>query len=112
MEPDKQLAQRVALHGERMIQVTLRFWTNDIAEDDKSILPRNAWTSGVVSVERNKSHGIKPLPPKPFHTLLDLSAVIESVLIAHGITLHPSRKMDKYVKTRPRRNRKLREAES
>src|SRR5215470_3289448 len=97
MESYKDLA-RDALQGERMIEVKVRFWTNDLAKGVGKILPRHAWSSGVVSIERNKSHGIEPLSPKPFHTLMDLSAVIEKVLIAQGITLHASRKMSKYTK--------------
>ena len=51
-------------------------------------------------MERNRSHGIDPGNPKPFHTLMDLSAVIEKVLIEHGVVLHRSRKMKKYIAER------------
>ena len=50
-------------------------------------------------MEGNKSHGIAPGKPKPFHSLLDIGAVIEKVLIDHGITLHSSKKMGKYFTT-------------
>ncbi|HYL58711.1 MAG TPA: hypothetical protein VEU51_07560, partial [Candidatus Acidoferrales bacterium] len=85
MESTKDLAERAALHGERMLEISVRFWTNDIAVDEGNIVPKHAWTSGVISLVRNKSHDIEPLPPKPFHTLMDLSGVIEQVLIAHGV---------------------------
>ena len=87
---------REAKHGERMIEVKIRFWTDTLAPRGK-VIPKNAWTSGVVRIESNKTHGIKPLPPVPFNSLLDVGAAIEKVLMAHGITLHPSRKMRKYV---------------
>lgn len=87
----------VADQGERMIEIKLRFWTNDIAAQKGEIVPRHAWTSGVVRMERNDSHGIKPGSPRPFHTLLDVGAVIEKVLVEHGIVLHPSRNMKKYL---------------
>jgi hypothetical protein len=47
-------------------------------------------------MERNRSHGIEPGKPAPFHSLLDVGAVIEKTLIEHGVVLRPSRKMKKY----------------
>lgn len=85
-----------AQQGERMIEIKVRFWTNDIAEGKGNIRPKHAWSSGVVRIERNKSHGLVPQKPLPFHSLLDLTAVIEKVLLAQGITLHSSQKMKKY----------------
>lgn len=86
-----------AKQGEKMIEVKLRFWTNDIAPEPGKVVPRHAWTGGVVRMERNKSHGIAPGSPRPFHTLLDVGAVVEKVLIDHGIVLHPTPKMKKYM---------------
>lgn len=80
-----------------MIEIRVRFWTNDIAEGDGMILPKHAWSSGVVRMERNPSHGVEPGAPKPFHSLMDLPAVMEKVLQEHGIRLHPSRRMQKYL---------------
>ena len=94
---EKKPAARVAGQGERMVEVKIRFWTNNIATEPGEIMPKHAWASGVVRIERNESHGIKPKAPRPFHTLLDVGAVIEKVLIEHGIVLHPSKKMSKYV---------------
>jgi hypothetical protein len=80
-----------------MIEIKVRFWTNDIADGLGRVVPKHAWSSGVVRIERNLTHGIAPKSPKPFHSLLDLGAVIERVLVDHGVTLHPSRRMRKYV---------------
>jgi hypothetical protein len=91
------IKSREAKQGERMIEVKLRFWTNDIASDPGKVIPKHAWTSGVVRIERNKSHGIASSNPRPFNSLLDVGAVIEKVLIDHGIILHPGRKMQKYL---------------
>ncbi len=85
-----------APHGEKMIEIKLRFWTNNIASDGK-VRPKHAWTSGVVRVERNDAHGLVPGNPKPFHSLLDIGAVVEKTLIEHGVTLLPSEKMKKYM---------------
>jgi hypothetical protein len=85
-----------AAPNERMIEVKLRFWTNNIARKKSDVLPRRAWSAGVVRIERNDTHGIKPGKPQPFHSLLDVGAVIERVLISHEIALLPSKKMQKY----------------
>jgi len=79
-----------------MIEVKVRFWTNGIVSGEGKIRPKHAWSGGVVRMEKNVSHDIKPKNPKPFHSLLDVGAVIEKVLIQHGIRLHPGRRMRKY----------------
>lgn len=86
-----------APHGEKMIEVKLRFFTNAIAVEDGKIVPKHAGTTGVVRIERNEAHGITPGSPKPFHSLLDVGAVIERVLIDHGVVLHPGKQMQKYM---------------
>ena len=86
-----------AKQGDKMIELKLRFWTNDIASEPRRVIAKHAWTSGVVRMARNRSHGIEPKSPQEFHSLLDLGAVIEKVLVEHGIVLHPSRRMKKYV---------------
>jgi hypothetical protein len=90
-----------AKHGKKMIEVSLRFWTNDISEEPGKVIPKHAWTSGVVRIQGNESHGIVPGSPLPFHSLLDIGSVIEKVLLNHGVVLHPSTKMDKYCAPRP-----------
>ena len=96
MSDSKDMEQREAQQGEKMIEIRIRFWTNDLADDPGKILPKHAWSSGMVIMDRNKSHGIVPKDPVPFHTLMDLTSVIEKTLITHEITLHSSRKMKKY----------------
>ncbi len=93
--PQKKSVHR-AIHGEKMIEVKIRFWTNNISRREGAIIPKNAWASGVVRMERNDSHGIKPKSPLPFHSLLDVGAAIEKVLVKHGIVLHAGRTMEKY----------------
>ena len=96
----KSLVAREAKHGDKMIEIKLRFWTNDIAEEEGKVIPKHAWTSGVVRIERNDSHGIKPGIPRPFHSLLDVGGVIQKVLIEQGIVLHPGQTMAKYISPR------------
>ena len=90
------LISREAKQGEKMIEVKLRFWTNNIAQEAGKIIPKRAWASGVVRIERNEAHGIKPSNPLPFHSLLDVGLAIEKVLVQHGIVLKAGPKMRKY----------------
>jgi hypothetical protein len=93
----QEMEAREAQHGQRMIEVKIRFWTNDIAEGKGVIRPKHAWARGVVRMERKDTHNIKPQKALPFNSLMELPGVIEKVLIAHEITLHPSPKMRKYL---------------
>ena len=85
--------EKEAKHGEKMIEVKIRFWTNKIAEGKDKIKPKNAWTAGVVRMRRNDLHGIKPGSPLPFGSLMHLGAVVEKCLIKHSITLHTQGKV-------------------
>jgi hypothetical protein len=86
-----------AKFGEKMIDVKVCFWTDDLSGDKRKVIPKHAWTSGVVCVERNETHGIKPSARIPFNSLLDLGSSIEKAFIKHGVVLHPGRKMKKYI---------------
>ena len=96
MPKNPPVQEREAKQGQKMIEIKLRFWTNDIAGKGK-IRPKHAWSGGVVRIERNPSHGIVPGSPLPFHSLLDVGGVIEKLLIQHGIVLHPGTRMRKYI---------------
>jgi hypothetical protein len=89
------VAPREAAHGEKMIELTVRFWTNNLAEEGQ-IVPKHAWASGVVKLEPNATHGIDASRPTPFQSLPDLFSKIEQLMIEHGVTLHPSRVERKY----------------
>ncbi len=91
-----ELAAKEAKHGQKMVEVKVRFWTDDLAAEKGKIVPKHAWTAGVVRIERNDSHEIAPSQPVPFNSLLDLGTAIEKVLIQHGVVLHSSTKMKKY----------------
>ena len=87
-----------AVQGEKMIEVRIRFWTDDIAPNKDEIIPKHAWMSGVVAMDRNKSHGISPEAPIPFNSLLSLGSAIEKVLIAHGVVFHVGGRSKKYMR--------------
>jgi len=82
--------------GERMIQISVRLWTNGIAKTAGKVIPKHALSGGVVRLESNKTHGITAKKPLNFNSLMELTAVIEKVLLMHNIKLHPSRKTRKY----------------
>jgi hypothetical protein len=41
----EEIESREAAQGERMIEVKLRFWTNDLAARG-NVIPKHAWTRG------------------------------------------------------------------
>ena len=97
MADEKEIVTREARHGEKMIEVKIRFWTDEISPESGQIVPKHAWAGGVVRMAPNKSHGIVPKNPVPFNSLLDVGAKIEQVLIDHGVVLRRSRRMKKYM---------------
>ncbi len=96
MPTKNDLTAKDAKHGQKMIEVKIRFWTDNMSTEKGKVIPKHARSSGVVRIERNEAHGITPSAPIPFNSLLDLGGAIEKVLTKHDIVLHPSRKMKKY----------------
>lgn len=88
---------RIPVSGEKMIQIKVRCLTRSIAPAGK-IRQKHASTVGTVGIEANPTHGIKSARDIPFNSLLELPARIEQLLIVTGITLHPAKKMGKYIK--------------
>jgi hypothetical protein len=86
-----------AAANERMIEIKLRFWTNGLVKRRGYVVPKWAWSSGMVGIERNETHGIKPGKTLPFHSLLDVGSAIEKVLIREGVVLRPSKRARKYL---------------
>lgn len=87
---------REAQHGQKMIELKVRFWTDEIAEEPGKIIPKHGWTGGVVRLKTNKAHGVADVDPIPFNSLLDLPAAIERLLIREGIVLHATDRTAKY----------------
>src|SRR5437867_1460587 len=87
---------RAAKHGEKMIEVRLRFWTDDIAAKKGEIIPKHAWGSGMINIERNAAHGLTPTKWLAFNSVSEIPAVIEKCLIENGVKVIASRKMKKY----------------
>ena len=96
MKKAQNIEAREAKHGERMIELKIRFWTDELCEKGK-VIPKHALTSGVVRIKRNDVHGIVPGKARPFNSLLDLGSAIEQTLKEHGIVLHVSGGMKGYL---------------
>lgn len=89
---------REAKHGEKMIEIKIRFWTDDISGPG-TVRPKHGWTAGVVRIQKNPTHGITPKHPRPFNSLLEVGKAVEQVLKDHGIVLHVGGGMKKYIST-------------
>lgn len=85
-----------ATHGEKTIEIRLRFLADGIAEEKGKNVPKHGWTMGVLYLTENKSQGIKPRQAH-FDSLMEIPAKIEELIIEEGIVLHTCRKMKKYV---------------
>ncbi len=78
-----------AAHGEKMIELTLRFWTNGISKKPGFIVKKECWDKGVVYVRKNGSHGlVKDGHPIPFNSLADLGSRVEDALVKSRVRLH------------------------
>jgi hypothetical protein len=88
---------REAKYGKRMIEVKVRFWTNDLADGTGRVTPGHAWGAGLVRIAPNEPHGIKRGKALMFNSLAEIPAKIEQVLIAHEVTIHKSTKMKRYI---------------
>lgn len=74
--------------GERMIELRIRFWTNDIDGNPKgTITQRVCWDGGVVYAVRNRSHGIRRKGESRFRGLCQLLCSVEKVLEKQDIRL-------------------------
>ncbi len=91
--------RRKARHGEKMIELAIRFWTNDISTKPGYVVKKECWDSGVVRMKKNRLHGIRAdSDPIPFNSLLDLPSKIERVLIDNRITLHLGDRSRKFIR--------------
>jgi len=66
-EPEN-MGSREARHGQKMIEVKVRFWTDGIAAEKGKILPKHACTGGVVRLKGNPAHGIVDQSPIVFNS--------------------------------------------
>ncbi len=77
MAVSEKLQEKEAQHGQKMVEVKLRFWTSNIAEGEGKIVLRHAWAGEVVRIERNDALGSVPGDSILFHSMLDVGWAIE-----------------------------------
>lgn len=85
-----------AEHGQKTIAVRVKFFTDELAPHGQ-IIQKHGWTAGGVSIAANEAHGIASQQTYVFNSLNEIPTAIEKVLIAAGVTLHPSRRMQKLI---------------
>jgi hypothetical protein len=89
---------KVAKHGDKMIEIRVRLWTDSMPDAGKGmLLPKHAWDAGVVLLQTNRSHGISAKNPLPFNGFADLPSKIEKVLLDQGIKIHLSKRQRRYI---------------
>ena len=81
-----------APRGEKTIQLTIRFFTNELASAPGNVWPKHAWDRGSVYPIVNRAHGIDHPEGATFNSLPQLIVAIEKVLVKTGIQLHRSGK--------------------
>jgi len=84
--------------GERMIELRVKFFTNNITSEQGTVDPKTAWASGWIVATANKTHGItnSKVKPKAFHSFAGIQTTMEDVLAEHGIKLMATRRERKY----------------
>jgi hypothetical protein len=72
----------------KTIALTVRLWTNDLA-DDGGLIPGHAWDQGTVALIANTLHGVRAVSaPVQFSGLMAIGSAVAEVLQASGVTLH------------------------
>lgn len=72
-------------HGERTIEVTLRFWTDRIADKEGHVIPGFCWEGCFVSVPSQPSHGIKTTAPMMSNHFGELVSTVQAALDEAGV---------------------------
>lgn len=79
----------------KTIQISIKLWTDEIAETKGQVDPKHAWDFGVVTLPVNTRHDIKSSDPVTFNSWAELPAAIEKLLVREGVRLHKGRKSQK-----------------
>lgn len=92
----KEKGEVEAKPGERMIELKVAFFTDDIANTAGKVVPKVCWDVGTVRLLANATHGVKSSEPYIFNGLSELLTTIERLLVDNGIKVlhYPSRTRD------------------
>jgi hypothetical protein len=83
------------------IGVTIRLFTDGIAEQDGYIMPGHAWAGGTIYVQANGAHQIRSGKAVPFNRWAELPLKLEQALEAAGVTLHIGSPADRLYTSQP-----------
>jgi hypothetical protein len=72
----------------KMIQIKVYLWTDQLAPKKGAILPKHAWEGGWVFLPANKLHGIRANRKKAFHRFSELLDTVGDILRQNGINIH------------------------
>jgi hypothetical protein len=77
-----------APHGDKTVEITIRFWTDQLADEKGKLLPKHINNSGKIRMSANKTHGIPSEEAMIFDSITELPAKIEELLEHHKIVVH------------------------
>jgi hypothetical protein len=60
-------------------------------------VPRHMADQGYARIETNDAHGIKAGDPLMFHSIAEIAAVIEQLLMKHKIKVHRGQNTRQYI---------------
>ena len=72
-------------NGEKTIKIEISLFTDGIASDKESIVPKHAWKKGSIRFKANKTHGIKSKQPLMFNDYEEMHDKIEELLQSEEI---------------------------
>ena len=88
--------KKKGVHGQKMLELRTRFFSNDIADEKGYVLAGNVWECGVVYLHPNDLHEIGQNKAEIFHSMAELPSAIEKVLIKNKVIIHRSKRTKKY----------------
>ena len=89
--------EKKAKRGEGIIEVSIPYWTNDIAKTKGYVVPKRCRFSGPVPLPANQLHGIRSGEAYNFNPLMELTAVIGRAMAQSWIRMHTVDKSGLYV---------------
>ena len=86
-----------ARDNEKMIELKIKFFTNNISVWKDYVVKKLGWQSGYVYASINKTHGIESKKPVFFHSLMELPQAIEETLLKQDIKLKSTKRTKEYL---------------
>lgn len=78
------MRDRKPKYGKKTIELTVRFWTNDISDKEDHIVPKVCWEHGMITLKKNETHGLE-VRKRAFKSIAHLSRAVEELLKASKV---------------------------